>query len=358
MKRLIKTWLFFFVCGGLLAVQPFFAQAGPLDRYIEGAKKEGTVRIGVTLRYERFGKPLGKRYIAAFQKRYPFLDVKFRRIGGSRERERVINEMAGGIYNFDVAPVSSTQIKVLIDAKLATVVEWEKLGVPRFLIQPDNIGVALRTPVFGIGYNRDAISDEEAKTFTWDTCLDPKWKRKSAVKTRPRHLELFYSEHVWGREKTLDYAKRWADTKPTLEADRSMAATKLMSGANHLMCGIPRAQVKDLQVYAGSKTIGIVYPEPIPVGMGDLIYVPDKAKHPNAGILFVAWSASKEGQNLLDIVNFTGHPSFEGNEINKILKGKKIAGATWEDAARADDILKDILLTMGLPVVRSKKKKK
>ncbi len=123
-------------------------------------------------------------------------------------------------------------------------------------------------------------------------------------------------------------------------------------------CGMTRQQVKELQAYSGAKSIGIVYPEPIPVGIGDFIFVPDKAKHPNAGILFLAWTGTKEAQNLLDEVNFTGHPAFEGNEVNKELKGKKVAYDTWEGAARNDEHLTAVLKTMGMPVVRGKKKKK
>lgn len=346
------------VCGAVPTLQPFYAHADPIDAYIQAAKKEGAVRVGVTLRSKVHGKPSGELYIAAFQKRYPFLKVDFKRIGGSRERERAINEMAGGIYNFDVAVVSETQVDTLVGAKLPLIAPWEKLGVPKFLAHPDNIGVSMRTPVFGIGYNRDLVPEQEAATFTWESCLDPKWRGKSAIKTRPRHLEMFYPENVWGREKTLDYAKRWAASKPAIEADRSMAATKLMSGAYHIMCGTERSQIKDLQVFAGAKSVGIVFPEPIPIGVGDLIYVPAKAKHPNAGVLFLAWSGTQESQNILDDINFSGHPNFEGNEVNKVLKGKKIAAASWEDSARADDILKEILLAMGMPVVQTKTKKK
>jgi len=61
--------------------------------------------------------------------------------------------------------------------------------------------------------------------------------------------------------------------------------------------------------------------------------------------------------NLLDDINFTGHPAFEGSEANEVLKDKKVAYATWENILRSDEILTEILKTMGFPVVRAKKKK-
>ncbi|MDP2643758.1 MAG: extracellular solute-binding protein [Desulfobacterales bacterium] len=356
MKKLTGLGIFLLV-GALLALQPFPARSGPLDPYIEAAKKEGAVRIGITLRAKEYGKPSGSKYIAAFQKKYPFLKVEFKRIGGARERERVINEMAGGMFSFDIVPASETMVPVVMAAKLPRIVDWEKLGVPKILAHPENMGLILRTMAYGIAYNRDHVTDQEAKAFTWETCTDPKFKGKNAMDDRPRHLNRFFLEDVWGREKTLDYARRWAANNPSIESSRSTAASKLMAGAYHIICGMQRSSIKELQVYAESKNLGIVFPEPVPIGFGDIIYVPDKAKHPNAGVLFLAWTGTQEAQNLLDEVNFTGHPDFEGNEINQVVKGKKVVIAQWEHLARTDEDLAAILQAMGMPVVRSKKKK-
>lgn len=329
---------------------PALGRSGPLDPYIEGAKKEGSVRVGVTLREKVQGKVAGQKYLDAFRKRYPFLKLNFKRIGGARERNRVISEMAGGVANFDVATVSETMIPTIVDAKLVRVIAWEKLGVPEALRHPKNYGVTLRTPIFGIAYNRDRIPDSVANTFTWETCTDPKWKGKTATDDRPRHLnELYYA---WGKEKTLDYARRWAANKPIMEPSRATGAQKLASGAYAMICGMPRRQVKDLQVYGGDKSIAIVYPEPVPVGIGDLIYVTANAKSPNAATLFLHWTTTGEAQKVLDEVDFSGHPSFEGSDVNEIIKGKKVAYASWEHSAESDDVLAEILKAMGFPVVR------
>jgi ABC-type Fe3+ transport system substrate-binding protein len=351
MKRLFALVLY----GALFTVYPhpvLSAQSNLLDPYIEAAKKEGSVTLGLTIREKSHGKPAGELYLAAFQKAYPFLKVHFKRLGGSRERERVIVEMAAGMTEYDVATISETQVSTLVDAKLAHMIEWQKFGIPKIIINPKNIGVSLRIPVYGIAYNRDLIPDAVAKTFTWETCTDPKWKAKITMDNRPRFLELFYRDDVWGREKTLDYAKRWAANKPVLNSSQSDATQKVNAGVHYMMCGIARGQVKDVQVYTGSKSLGIVYPEPVPIGAGDLIYVPDKAKHLNAGILFLAWSATPEAQRILDETDFTGDPRIEGSSIQAELKGKKVVYPTWEDTSRADDYLADILTAMGFPVVR------
>lgn len=348
----IKQWLTPVIVMGVLATQPLRIFAGPLDPYIEQAKKEGAVTLGVTLRKTSQGKPTGEKYIAAFQKRYPFLKANLKRIGGARERERVLGEMTAGVVNFDVATISDTMVDPLVDVKVPLIVDWQKIGVPSFLTHPKNVGISLRTAVFGIAYNRKLIPDAVAKDLTWESCNDPKWKGKTAMDDRPRHLNILYQNDGWGREKTLEYAKRWAANKPAMEASRSTGTQKLSTGAYYMICGMPRRQVLDLQVNAGEKSIGIVYPEPIPVSIGDIIYVPQKAKHPNAGVLFLAWSATPEAQTILDDIDFSGHPAFEESDVNKVAKGKKLVHASWEEVKRSDDILAEILQAMGFPVVR------
>jgi hypothetical protein len=173
MKVNIKNLILsgFFLCVLSLYSNP--ALSGPLDPYIEGAKKEGEVRLGITIRTTNYGKVAGQKYLDAFQKRYPFLKVNFKRIGGSRERNRVIAEMTAGVVNFDVATASETMVPTILDAKLTRILDWGKLGVPNHMYNPNNAGVSLRTPIFGIGYNRDLVPDEVAKTFTWEACTDP-----------------------------------------------------------------------------------------------------------------------------------------------------------------------------------------
>lgn len=352
MQSTLKSCAIFFLGLWSLLLLPAPTLSGPLTPYIEGAKKEGSVRIGVTLRKNRFGTPAGAKYIKAFQNRYPFLATKFKRIGGSRERERVLVEMTAGIIKYDVVTVSETMVKTILQANLPRIVDWAKLGLPRTLIHPRNVGVSLRTPVFGIGYNRERVSEKAARKFTWETCTDPKWRGKIAMDDRPQHLRPLYQDNAWGPEKTLDYAKRWAANKPVVEPSRSTAAQKLAVGAYPIICGMARRQVLDLQVYGHVKTIGIVYPQPVPVGLGDIIYVPRKAKHPNAAILFLAWTTTKEAQKLLDQVDFSGHPSIEGNQVTKDLKGKKLALGDWAYSERSDEILAQLLRAIGMPVVR------
>ncbi|MGH7770448.1 MAG: hypothetical protein ACREQP_23595, partial [Candidatus Binatia bacterium] len=54
---------------------PAMALAQGLERVAEGARKEGKVKVGITVRWQEGGKPAAKRMVEVFQTRYPFVKV-------------------------------------------------------------------------------------------------------------------------------------------------------------------------------------------------------------------------------------------------------------------------------------------
>jgi len=108
MRKFLVLWGAILLAWYCVGAQAFGAVSPALSRVIEGAKKEGSVNLGLTLRAKSHGKPAGELYLAAFQKRYPFLKVNFKRVGGAQERERILTEMTAGVVNFDVITVSET----------------------------------------------------------------------------------------------------------------------------------------------------------------------------------------------------------------------------------------------------------
>lgn len=218
-------------------------------------------------------------------------------------------------------------------------------------IHPESVGVTYRTQVFGIGYNTELVSKEVGQKLTWEDCIDPKWKGRFATDDRVPHLEILYQDNAWGREKTLDYARRLAANKPVIERSRSESVFKLTAGAYTFVCGIPWSNIRR-QILWGSKNLEITFPEPVPVSAGDVIFVPRGAKSPNAGILWIMWSVSDEGQRILDKVQFTGNPLFPGSSVYKRIRGKKVAPSSWKHHLRGADFLKEILIATGFPTVR------
>ncbi|MGH7847402.1 MAG: ABC transporter substrate-binding protein [Candidatus Binatia bacterium] len=323
-----------------------------MDKIVAGAKKEGKVKVGLTVRWEEGGKPAAKRIVELFHSRYPFVKVDYERIGGSRERERVLSELAAGRVSYDVAVISSTQVPVAIQANVTEQVDWKALGVHPKHVHQDGVGVYYRTQIYGIAYNRKLVPDSVGKKLTWEDCANPKWKKKIAMDNRPRHLEILWQPHVWGREKTLAHARQLAANQTTFERSRSDGMTKLSLGEYPIFCGATYSTYKELVTYREAKHLGYTLAEPIPVPQGDVVFVTRGAANPNAATLWIVWSLTEEGQKILDAVEFNGSPFVAGTEPAKLLKGKKVVWYEPQYSAKATEILKEIIEAIGLPIVR------
>jgi iron(III) transport system substrate-binding protein len=333
----------------MLSISSFPARSQTMEQVIAGAKKEGEVRIAITVRPKEGNIVAAPRLIEAFEKKYPFVKVRYTRVGGTRERERIFTELASGMVNYDVATLSQTAIPDGLRAKIFRKVDWKGLGIGPETANPDGLGVNYRTQLYGISYNTKLVSEEEARNFTWDSCIDPRWKGKFALDMRPRHLEILYQSNGWGREKTLDYARKLSENKPVLEVSRNEAQHKLVDGAYSFIC----AQFWSAHQEAaseGNANLGFVVPEPAVVNSGDIVFVPSGAKNSNAGILWILWSISKEGLTLLDQVQFTGDPMVPGTSAHPLIANKTVLRGTWESQINAQKTLGEILKTMGMPV--------
>ena len=349
-KRVAGSLVMLLLTGGL---SPSWAQQDKVgQKLIDGAKKESKVRIGLTMRWQESGKPSGQKIVETFQARYPFVKVDYERVGGSRERERVLTELAAGKVPFDVTALSGTQLDLVLKANLAEPVDWRALGVHQRHLHPDRFGVYYRSQLVGILYNRKLIPDAIGSKLTWEDCANPRWRKKVAMDNRPRYLEIFYQPHVWGKEKTLAHARQLGANQTIFERSRSAAVTKLTLGEYPIICGANYSHYREQIAYRGINHIGFTLAEPVPVPHGDIVFIPRGASSPETGKLWVVWSVAEEGQRVLDSVEFDGSPYIAGTEPNKILKGKKTASYDPQWESRAEDLLKEILDAVGIPVVQ------
>ena len=273
-------------------------------------------------------------------------------MGGSRERERVLTELAAGRVSYDVTVLSETQVPTALQANVTEKVDWKALGVTAQHVHPEGFGVNYRSQLYGIAYNRKLVPDDVGRKLTWEDCAAPKWKKKVAMDTRPRHLEILWQPHVWGREKTLAHARQLAANQTIFERDRTGAMTKLALGEYAIDCGSFYSTYYEHTRSGRAERIGFTLAEPIPVNLGDVVFVPRGAAHPNGAKLWIVWSLSEEGQKLLDEVEGNGSPLIPGTQTAKLVKGKKTAWYEPQYRAKAEEILKEILEAIGLPIVR------
>ncbi len=290
--------------------------------------------------------------VEVFQTRYPFVKVDYERVGGFREREKLLSELAGGKVTYDSATLSETQVPVALQAKLVEMVDWRSLGVHPQHVHPDGFGVNYRSQVFGNAYNRKLVPDNVGTKLTWDDCANPKWKGKVAMDIRPRHLEILWQPQSWGRDRTLAHARQLAVNQAVFERSRDQAMGKLDLGEYPILCGALFFTYYDRMRSGRAKDLGFTLSDPIPVSMGDVVFVARGARYPNAAKLWIVWSLSEEGQGVLDEVEGSGSPVFPGTQAAKMIKGKKVINYEPKWRAKADAILKEIVEAIGLPIVQ------
>jgi ABC-type Fe3+ transport system substrate-binding protein len=344
------------VIGALIAVAVCFTGVSPAaqtrEQIIEGAKREARVKLGITTRWEEAGKPAAKRLIEVFGRLYPFIRVEYERVGGSRERERVLSELAAGKVSYDVTVLSETQVSTAQQLNIVEMVDWRGLGVYPPVIHPAGFSVTPHTQIYGITYNRKLIPESVGANLTWEDCASPKWRKKVAMDMRPRHLEIFWQPHVWGREKTLKHARDLAANQTIFERDRNATITKLMLGEYPIVCGSFYSHYYEEVRGGRGAHLGFTPGDIVASAPGSLAYVPRGAVQPNAAKLWLLWWVSEEGQKIQDEIEGNAHPSYPWSTQAKISKGKKVFGYEAEWMKKADDILKEILGAVGLPVVR------
>ena len=102
------------------------------------------------MRWQEAGKPSGQKIVETFQARYPFVKVEYERVGGSRERERVLTELAAGKVPYDVTVLAARNCRYCNKANLAEPVDWRSLGVHPRHLHPDRFGVYYRSQLVGI----------------------------------------------------------------------------------------------------------------------------------------------------------------------------------------------------------------
>jgi len=243
-------------------------------------------------------------------------------------------------------------VPVALKANVMEKIDWRSLGVLPQHVHEDGVGVNYRSQVYGIAYNRKLLPDSIGAKLTWDDCASSQYRGKVAMDSRPRHLEIFWQPQVWGRDRTLAHARRLADNATVFEQDRTAAMTKLALGEYAIVCGAFYATYHE-QVRSNDKNqLGFRIAEPVPLSLGDVVFVPRGVPNPNSARLWVAWSLSEEGQKVLDEVEGSGSPLFPGTQAAMMTKGKKVAWYEPQWRAKADEILKEILEAVGLPVVR------
>ena len=363
---MIAPMLFFIICSWFVGQNGFAESASPSllkakqeaeakgyafftdrDEIVSKAKKEGKLWVIASQDRDTL-----KAIVNAFRQKYPFIDVKAEEVAGTDTYQRMLLEMKAGLANWDVNYLgwdSYTQyLPYMKKVDILGMAEQGVLQIPPKMIDPvqRNI-VALQSNAGVVIYNSELISSEKVPN-TLEDFLKPEFKgRKFALDVRSPAIPALVP--FWGLEKVLDIARKLVAQEPIWYRGSSRAVTMVSMGEVGPVYGINYATVKRNQEKDVRKVLQYKVVEPVPARLTEAQAILATAANPHAGLLWLEFEASPEGQKIIDQANIQASLLSPGSVLEQLTRGKKVSLVDWNHFQKTGDYSKKIIEAMGFP---------
>ncbi len=259
---------------------------------LAAAKKEGAFVLYAQLNLEDAYKLLG-----AFQKRYG-ITGKLYRAQGEDVLQKVLTEAQVGRIGGDAFELDSPFMLILRKEKLLAPFWSPYLDkYPPETKDASGYWQATRLTLDVLAYNTKKMAPSEAP-HTYEDLLKPEYKGKLGMEVI--NADWFATlVRYWGEEKGKAYFRKLGGQNLNMRKGHSMLTDLTVAGEFPITVNAYNHRVE--QYKSKGAAIEWVPPEPV-VAILSGVAVPEKAKHPAAGILFCDFMLSKEGQEVLRAV--------------------------------------------------------
>lgn len=300
------------------------------DEILAKAKAEGRIRALSSL-----SPPTSKAMTAAFRKKYPSLDVYVEELDGQDASQRFLLELKGGVAKgWDVGHFTADYfndfVPYAMKFDILGMAAQKVLAIEDKMIDPHNRNiVALAADAGVVPYNKKLIAPEKVPD-KWEDFLKSEFKgRKFIVDVRPKTQSDMVP--ALGLEWVLDYCKKLAAQQPVWVRGGTRILTSMVAGEYALHAGIDYNAV--VRVMNKDPTGSLAYKvlEPVPVRIKETQGVLKGASHPYAGLLWLEFQASPEGQAIIDQHEpISASFYMPGSALEKLLRGKRLSFVDWE----------------------------
>ena len=314
------------------------------------AQKEGRQRVISSMEPET-----AKASVAAFKKRYPFIDLNIQARTGSESAQQLVLQVKSGVAakEWDVVSTSSDHVNDYIPhlwkVDLQGMAEQGVLQIPHQLVDSTqrNI-VAFHSRFQVVAYNKNLVPVARVPK-AWEDLLKPEFKgRKISLDIRPGGLTTLIP--AWGLDRTLDFARRLASQDPIWVRGDPRAITGMLAGEIPMMAAanfhdLKRAQKKDP---LGVLQYAILEPVPFRLALAQSILA--TAQYPHAALLWFDWLATVEAQKIADEHEPMASAVYvRGSAVEQELKGKKLSAVPWESYQNLQPWAAKIFEAYGFP---------
>jgi iron(III) transport system substrate-binding protein len=318
------------------------------DEIVGKAKKEGKLRVLVALDPRSI-----KAASEAFKKKYPFIDARVEELSGLENYTRMVHEMKAGLAKgWDVNYLAFEHYNDYLPyQKKFDLFGMAQHGVIRIspkLVDPVNRHiVAVQSNIQVVAYNKELISEEKVPN-SWEDFLRPEFKdKKFVVDVRPKTLAALVP--AWGLEKVLDFSRRIAAQQPIWFRGDARVLTFMLAGEQRLFLGPNYKTLKEIQLKDPRGVLGFKIAEPVPTRLTETEGVLSTAGNPYAGLLWLEFVCSPEGQKLLDEIDLAASLYTPGSIHEQITRGKTISVMAWEHYTKMGHYEEQIVKALGFP---------
>jgi iron(III) transport system substrate-binding protein len=260
--------------------------------WIDGAKKEGTLKVRFPSEEKRFYE-----MAEVFKARYPGIEIEYTRGTGQARATAPLIAFKRGTYLADVLtswdPMEDEYRAANALDRLEDLPAYKT--VPQEYNAEGGIGVAFRLQHYCIGYNTKKVKKSELPK-TWDDLLtDKRWHNGRIGMAQNVHVWLGVLWAAKGTDWVNNYIeKTFTVVKPQQRKENLRAYLKLMSLGEYDL-GIPAGDFIIRELEDEGMPISMHCPDMIPASAGWLGIMRGNP-HPNGAKLFSNWILSKEGQ--------------------------------------------------------------
>ncbi|MFQ5682968.1 MAG: ABC transporter substrate-binding protein [Candidatus Binatia bacterium] len=261
------------------------------SRWVENAKGEGEVML-----YGTTNIPQMQGIIKRFEKKYPFLKVKYYRAGGEKLAQRIVAEARAGRQLADAHQLSGAETIML--TKMGFIGRYkskERQHIRDIYKDKEGYWTGVYANLELIGYNKSLVASKEAPRNHRDL-LNPKWKGKIGMDTTD--VEWYITQlHLLGESKGREFMKDFAKQEVQLRRGHTLLAQLLAAGEFHVLMTL-RDNTGYMLMKNGAP-IDWVAIEPVIPNPANAASLAKKPPHPNAARLWIDFILSREGQGIL-----------------------------------------------------------
>lgn len=256
----------------------------------KGAREEGKLTL-----FSSTGDPAIKEMVAAFEKKYPYIDVSVPCCLNSPAdvTTRATAEFQSGRSQIGAVETFASGLNALRKGRMLTTFTSpnKALQIDK-AADPDGYFLTTRSNQRGLAVNTDRIPLANAPK-SWDELLDPKWKGRISVAGGEAATRLVaYLEDTQGKGSL----EKFAAQKPQLvEVTTRALADMLITGEVELSPTITRAHVQG-PIKKGAP-VAFIPIEPVD-SISTAIALPKDSPSPHAAMLLIDFMTSKEGQEI------------------------------------------------------------